>query len=87
MRTVEGRELLFRIITAGERPQVQVAFVSTYGNIMEAVTLEASDVLGLARAAGKVATAAQRHFEARLATGERTAVNERIRAAFERGRR
>lgn len=56
--TVEGRELLIRPQIAASRPQLQLALISTYGNLMEAVTLEAGDVLGLARGAARVARVA-----------------------------
>jgi hypothetical protein len=56
--TVEGRELLLRPLGGAERPQLQLALISTYGNIMEAVTLEAGDVLGLARGAARIARVA-----------------------------
>lgn len=56
--TVEGRELLIRPQIAAERPQLQLALVSTYGNVMNAVTLEAGDVLGLARGAARIARVA-----------------------------
>lgn len=61
--TAGGRELLIRPCAAGERPRLQLALVSTHGNIMEAVTFEVADVLGLARGAARVARAAQEQHE------------------------
>jgi hypothetical protein len=82
--TVEGRELLIRpTALASPRPQVQLAILSTRGNIIEAVTIEAGDVLGLARGAGKIAREANRCFAA--AERERAAAaDERHRAALAR---
>lgn len=52
--TEGGRELLIRPCVLSDRPQLQVAILSTRGNIIDAVTIETGDVLGLARALGKV---------------------------------
>jgi hypothetical protein len=53
--TLEGRTLLVRPCDAANpRPLVQVAILSTRGNIIEAVTIEAGDVLGLCGGLGKV---------------------------------
>ena len=60
--TIEGRELQIRPCAPGERPQVQIAIKSTCGNIIEAVTIEAGDILGLARGLGKVAVDANERF-------------------------
>lgn len=61
--TVGGRQLLIRPCRTASRPQVQIAVISTHANIIEAVTIEAGDVLGLARAAGKIAREAHRLFK------------------------
>lgn len=62
--TVEGRELLTRPTAAAPRPQLQIAILSTRGNIIEAVAIEVGDVLGLARGAARVASEAERRFTA-----------------------
>lgn len=64
--TLEGRELLIRPCIAASRPQLQLALISTYGNLIEAVTLEAGDAFGLARGAGRVARVAHQQHERHL---------------------
>lgn len=60
--TVGGRELLIRSCVAASRPQLQVAILSTRGNIIEAVTIEAGDILGLCRGAARVGRKANEQF-------------------------
>jgi hypothetical protein len=81
--TVEGRELLIRPQIAAERPQLQLALISTYGNVMEAVTLEAGDVLGLARGAARIARVAHDLHELEQRTSAAVAA-ERYAAALAR---
>jgi hypothetical protein len=79
--TIEGRELLIRPVQQAPRAQLQLALVSTYGNIMEAVTLETGDVLGLARGAARVARAAQDLHE-RERRAAKAIADERYQAAL-----
>ena len=65
--TVEGRELLLRPQLVAARPQLQLALISTYGNIMDAVTLEAGDAEALTRGAARVVRAAHDQYERDLA--------------------
>jgi hypothetical protein len=81
--TVEGRELVIRSCNDGGRPLLQLALISTYGNVMEAVTLEAGDALGLARGAARVARAAHRLHERRCRV-EGVLAKERYRDALAR---
>lgn len=60
--TLEGRSIQVRPCDEGSpRPLVQVAILSTRGNIMEAVTIEAGDILGLCAGLGKVGRFASVH--------------------------
>jgi hypothetical protein len=81
--TVEGRELLVRPLIGAERPQLQLALISTYGNVMNAVTLEAGDVLGLVRGAARIARLAHDLHEQEQCTNSALAA-ERYVAALAR---
>lgn len=83
--TVEGRELLIRPAVAAARPQLQLALISTYGNIMEAVTIEAGDALSLVRGAAAVARAANDLHE-RQRLEESAQAKQRYREALARNR-
>ncbi|HWW66533.1 MAG TPA: hypothetical protein VNY83_00985 [Solirubrobacterales bacterium] len=81
--TVEGRELLIRPCVAASRPQLQVAVLSSRGNIMEAATIEAGDILGLCRGVAKVCREANERF-ARAQKAEKVAAAARYTAALAR---
>jgi len=81
--TAEGRELLIRPCHGGGRPLLQLALISTFGNVMESVTLETDDVLGLARGAARVARAAHDLHERHCRT-ESALAAERYQAALAR---
>jgi hypothetical protein len=83
LSTFEGRTLMLRPCVSAARPQVQVAILSTRGNIIETVTIEAGDVLGFARGAAKVAREANARF-AFARQMEETRDAERYRAALAR---
>lgn len=52
---VGGRKVRIRPCVPGPSPQVQVAIISTRGNIIEAFNLETTEALGFCRGLGKVA--------------------------------
>lgn len=80
--TAGGRELLVRPCV-DERPRLNIGIVSTYGNVMESLTIEASDVLGLARGFAKIARRAEELFAAELER-KRQECDERCAAALKR---
>ena len=82
LRTASGRELLVAPCT-DELPRLNVGIVSVRGNLIDSVTIEASDILGLARGVARVARRANELFAEELEHRQRE-TDKRHQAALER---